>query len=221
MRLAGDGAPIGQLQIALRAFERLNGRFFVDREHDRVVRRRHIEPDDLGGLGRKFRVVALTPGFAPPQVDLLRAQETPNILHVNVAKPLGDQRPGPVRVAFRRRSVEHRQDAPVRLLVVSGLGPAIADFRKPRKSVLRVTNPPFRRRAGGAAERAANRPRRCAIGGHQHDPRLEARAVLRLGRPRHTLKLGPLLARQYDRRRLQKVAHATLNHDSTISDRGY
>ena len=49
VRLAGDGAPIGQLQIALRAFERLNGRFFVDREHDRVVGRRHVEPDDLGG----------------------------------------------------------------------------------------------------------------------------------------------------------------------------
>ena len=105
----------------------------------------------------------------------------PNILHVERRQALGDQRPGPVRVAFRRRSVEHRQDAPVRLLVVSGLRPAIADFRKPGKSVLRVTNPPFRRRAGGTAERAVNRPRRGAIGRHQHDPRLEARAVLRLG----------------------------------------
>ena len=44
-------APIGQLQIALRAFERLNGRFFVDREHDRVVGRRRQIAANSGEIG--------------------------------------------------------------------------------------------------------------------------------------------------------------------------
>ena len=132
VRLAGDGAPIGQLQIALRAFERLKSTVFRRPQARSRCRARHVEPNDLGGLGRKFRVIALTPGFAPRQVDLLGAQETPNILHMNVAKPLGDQRPGPVGVAFRRRSVEQRQDAPVRLPVVSASAPRSPTSENPR-----------------------------------------------------------------------------------------
>jgi hypothetical protein len=82
--------------------------------------------------------------------------------------------------AFLSGDSKDAQNAPVRILVVSGLGPAITDFRKPRKSALGVTNPPFRRRADGAAERAANRPRRRSVGGHQHDPRRQARSALDL-----------------------------------------
>jgi hypothetical protein len=54
--------------------------------------------------------------------------------------------------------------------------PRSRDRRLPKTQevVPRVTNPPFRRSAGGAARRAASGPRRRAIGGHQHDPRLEA-----------------------------------------------
>jgi hypothetical protein len=42
----------------LRALERLDGRLFVDGEHDGVVGRGHIEPDNLGRLGREFGIVA-------------------------------------------------------------------------------------------------------------------------------------------------------------------
>jgi dimethylglycine dehydrogenase len=60
-RMSGQAGPpppriVSQYRCnrtALGAFERLNGRLFVDREHDGVVGRGHVEPDDLGRLGRK------------------------------------------------------------------------------------------------------------------------------------------------------------------------
>jgi len=33
---------------------------------------RHVEPDDVGGLGGKWGIIALTPGFPPGKVDLVR-----------------------------------------------------------------------------------------------------------------------------------------------------
>ncbi len=46
-----ERAAIGQLEVALRALECLDRRLLVDREHDGVVWRRQVEPDDVGGLG--------------------------------------------------------------------------------------------------------------------------------------------------------------------------
>lgn len=213
MRLAGHGAPVRQLEIPLRAFERLDRRLFVDGEHDGVFGRCQVEPDDLGGLGRELGVVADAPGFAPGKVDLVCAQKAPDILDMHVAERPGDQRPGPVDVAARRRRIEQRQNAAAVRRAILGLRPAIAGFRKAGETVPRVTHAPFRCRAGRAAERAPNRPRRRAIGRHEHDLRLQARAMLRFGRTRQTLKLGALLGRQYDRRCCREAAHAALNHD--------
>jgi hypothetical protein len=75
------------LEIALGAFERLNGRLLIDREHDGVVGRGHVEADDLGRLGREFGVGADAPRFAAREVYLVRPQEAPDILDVNVAQP--------------------------------------------------------------------------------------------------------------------------------------
>src|SRR5215470_11761550 len=49
----------------------------------------NIEADNIGGFGRKVRVVALTPGLASRQVNLVAAQEPPDILDVNITKRLG------------------------------------------------------------------------------------------------------------------------------------
>ena len=38
--------------------QRLNGRFFIDAKHRRMVWRTQIEPDDVGRLGFKLRIVA-------------------------------------------------------------------------------------------------------------------------------------------------------------------
>jgi hypothetical protein len=44
------GTPLTERQRELRAFERLNLRFLVDAEDDRVVRRIQVEADDIADL---------------------------------------------------------------------------------------------------------------------------------------------------------------------------
>src|SRR5689334_8860424 len=53
----------------------------------------------------KFRVIALAPGLRPE--DLLRSQDTPDILLMNVAEFARQQRSRPVGVARRWRSIQH------------------------------------------------------------------------------------------------------------------
>ena len=77
VRLAVERAAIGQLEVALGAFQRLDRRLLIDREHDRMVRRRQVQADDGGGLGREFGVGRNAPGPAAGEVDPLGAQETP------------------------------------------------------------------------------------------------------------------------------------------------
>src|SRR6476659_10429332 len=57
-------ASVRQLQIALRALERLDRWFFVDAQNDRVLRRRQVETDNIGGLVGELWVVALAPALA-------------------------------------------------------------------------------------------------------------------------------------------------------------
>ena len=86
VRLTGDGSPVGQFQITLGTFQRLDRRLLVNRQHHRIVGRHHVKADDIRRLRRELRVRALTPGFAAREVNLPGAQETPQILFVNVAQ---------------------------------------------------------------------------------------------------------------------------------------
>src|ERR1700741_500 len=83
--LAGQGAAIGQLQIALRSLQSLDRGLLVHAEHNSLRRRGDIEANDIGGLDNKVRVVALTPGLTSREVNLAVAQEPPDILDVNIA----------------------------------------------------------------------------------------------------------------------------------------
>ena len=58
MALAGQRPSVGQPQVSLRSLQRLDRGLFVDADDDRVLGRRHVEPDDFGGLGGKLGVVA-------------------------------------------------------------------------------------------------------------------------------------------------------------------
>ncbi len=64
-----------------------------------------------------------------------------------------------------------------------------AHFRKAGQAVFGMAHAPLRRRAGCAAERPPDRPRRGAGGRHQHDSRLQARPVFRPRRTRQIVKL--------------------------------
>ena len=104
--LAGQGAPVRQLQIALRTLQRLDRRLFVDTENNRLDGRIDIKPDHIGGFRHERRVVALAPRLAGGKVDSVLAQEAPDILNINVAQCLGQQRTRLLGVALRRRLIQ-------------------------------------------------------------------------------------------------------------------
>ena len=97
----------------------------------------------------------------------------------------------------------------------------LARFVETRKPLLGVTHPPLRRRAGCTSNRPSDRSARHAVRRQQHNPRPLPQPVLRLRRTRQALKLRTLLRHQNDNRRFRDASHASLNHNSFISDSGY
>src|SRR6516164_9026828 len=82
--LAGQGASVRELQVALRPLQRLDRRLLIDTENNRLGRRIDIETDHIGCFRRELRVIALAPGLAGSQIDVVLAQKAPNILNVNI-----------------------------------------------------------------------------------------------------------------------------------------
>jgi hypothetical protein len=75
-----------------------------------LLGRGDIEANDIGGFGRKVWVVALTPGLANHEVNLAAAQEPPDILDIDIAQCLGQQRAGPACKPFWWRFVQQPKD---------------------------------------------------------------------------------------------------------------
>ena len=75
-------------------------RGLVDADDDGVLGRRHIEPDHVGSLGDELGIVALALGFAPGKVDLLRTQEAPDILDIDIAQRSSQQWPRPAGITL-------------------------------------------------------------------------------------------------------------------------
>src|SRR5437016_2284285 len=142
MALARQGAPIWQLQIALRPLQSLDRRLFVDTENDRLGGRIDIKADHIRGLRHKRRVVALAPGFASGKIDVVLAQEAPDILNINVAQGLGQKRTRPPGIAGRWRLIQKRQNALVRRLAVDRLLAPTRQVLEPTKAVLGKAPPP-------------------------------------------------------------------------------
>ena len=59
--LAGQGASVRELQVALRPLQRLDRRLLIDTENNRLGRRVDIETDHVGRFRRELRVIALAP----------------------------------------------------------------------------------------------------------------------------------------------------------------
>src|SRR5258708_11087569 len=79
--LAGQSAPVRQLQITLRPLQGLDRRLFVDTENKGLGGRIDIKADHIGGFRRERRVVALPPRLAGGKVGIVLAQEAPDILN--------------------------------------------------------------------------------------------------------------------------------------------
>src|SRR5436309_14790904 len=82
MALAGQGAAVGQLQIALRWLRGLDRGLFVHAEHNGLRGWGDIEANYIGGFGRRVRAVAVTPVVTTREVSLVAVHEPPAILDV-------------------------------------------------------------------------------------------------------------------------------------------
>src|SRR5215475_576147 len=140
--LAGQGAAIGQLQITLRSLQSLDRGLLVHAQHNGLRGRGDIEADNIRGFGRKVRVVALTPGLASREVDLVAAQKPPDILNVNIAQRPGQQGPGPACEPFRRRLVQQLQNPLVGGLRIDWLLARSRLVLQPFKALVGITMPP-------------------------------------------------------------------------------
>src|SRR5260370_28309989 len=80
-----------------------------------------VEANNIGGFGRKVRVGALAPGLASREVNLVAAREPPDILDVNIAQRLGQQRAGPARKPLRGRLIQQLQNPLVGRLRINWL----------------------------------------------------------------------------------------------------
>jgi hypothetical protein len=191
----GQRAPVRQLQVALRPLQRLDRGLLVDADDNGLVGRRHVETNDIGGLGGELRVLALAPAFAAAQIDPLLAQGAPDILNVDVAKRLRNQRSVPAREALGRRLIEHRSNALVGRLAINRRRAAARQIVEASQPFARKASPPEADRGGGRIELTRDLTRRCALGCLQHDldpqqhsllggcgakPSLERRTLLRL-----------------------------------------
>jgi len=219
--MSGQRSTVRELQVSLRPLQRLDRGLFVDADDDSVLGWRHVKPDHVGSLGDELGIVALAPGFAPGKVDLPRTQEAPDMLDIDITQCGSQQRPGPAGIAVGRPLIQQRQDAFVRLRRILRLGAPIARLVETRTPLLGIANPPLRDRAGRASNCTSNCPARHAVRSQKHDPSPLPQTVLRPRRARQTIKIGAFLHRQNDRCRFRDAAHASLNHDSFISDSRY
>src|SRR5665213_1308391 len=134
--LAGQGAAVRQLQIALRPLQRLDGGLFIDTDDNGILRRGAIEANKPRSFGGKFRVVALAPRLSSGQVDLLSPKKTPDVLHADIFERVSQYRSRPARVALRRWPIQERKDALVGRLTVDRRLAKAAPFFEPFQAMI-------------------------------------------------------------------------------------
>ncbi len=177
--VSGQRASVRQLQIALGALQRLDRRLLVDTDDDRIVGRRHVEADHIGSLGGELGVVALAPALAAAEIDLLLAQGSPDILHVDVAQGLRDQRSVPTGKAFGRRPIEHRANALVGRFAVDRRRAGTRQILEPVEPFAGKAPPPQADRGGRGIQLTRDLARRSSLGCLQHDPYPQQLPLLR------------------------------------------
>src|ERR1700740_538332 len=89
-----------------------------------------------------IRVVALTPGLASREINLVAAQEPPDILDVNIAQRPRQQGTGPAGEPFRWRFVQQPQNPLVGGLRINRLLARPRLVLQPFKALVGIATPP-------------------------------------------------------------------------------
>lgn len=77
--LPGERSSVGQAEPALGPFERLDMRFLVDAQDDRIFGRCQIQSNDVGRLSGKLRIGALAPGAPTLQLYAVFLEYAPHV----------------------------------------------------------------------------------------------------------------------------------------------
>ena len=217
--LARQGAPVRELQIPLGPLQCLDRRFFIDTENNRLGRRVNIETHNIGSFRRELRVIALAPGLAGGQIDIVFAQEAPNILNVNIPQRLGQQRTRPSGIALRWRLIQKRQNAPVGRRTVDRLLVGAQAVLKSSKAVIGKTPPPFADDTRLNTHFLSDRARAAALSRQRDYPRTRHLALWRAW-PRQRAS-STLRTFDGSRTSLALGIIPILNHDSPAKKSGY
>ena len=193
---AAHRLAIGQAQVPLGSFQRLDGRLFVDAQHHGLLRRVEVQPHDIGGLGRKLRVRAHLMGPSPLQMDAMLTQHPPHVMVRHVSQGLGHQRPGPGGVAGRRRLGHHVEDALLGLLVIPPRRPWPRRVLQPVQAVRGKARSPLAHRGVADPQPPGDRHRRLTGRRGQDDARPQGEPLFRGPRSRPLLQRGAILFRQ-------------------------
>ncbi len=162
-------------------------------------------PDDLGGLGDKVRIVGLAPRLARRQVDLVLAQEAPDVLVRHVDQLPRQQRRRPAAVAGRRRLIEQRQDPLVSVSRVTRCRARPRQVVQSAQALARKARAPSADPPRPGPQLGGDRAGRAALRRQQRDTGPLDNPVFSLRRSNHRFKRRPFLLRQGDRRRFLDV----------------
>ena len=121
------------------------------------------------------------------------AQEAPDILNINVAQSLGQQRAGPAGITEWRRLIQKHQNALIRRFAVDRLLAPMGQILKPIKALIGKAPTPVADNAGLNADLFGDRSRAAALGRKQYYPRPPNIALWRARCPAARLKHLPRL----------------------------
>src|SRR4029077_15404838 len=196
--LAGQGAAVGQLQITLRSLQSLDRGLLVYAQHNGLRGRGDVEANNIGGFGCKVRVAALAPGFASREVNLVAAQEPPDILDVNIAQRLGQQRASPARKPLRGRLIQQLQNPLVGGLRINRLLARPRLVFQPFKAMVGIAMPPKADNPRLDPNFLGDRPGAAPVRRQQNYPRPLQIALQRHRRAKTSLKLLAVFPRKVD-----------------------
>jgi len=172
---ASNRHAIREPQVTLGPFQGLNRRFLIYRDYDCVLRRIQIKPDDVCRLASKFRIGADAPGSGPLELDLVLAQDTPNLMSGNVSKRFGHQPTIPLAVASRRRLIQSLQNPAHGVLRVIRLRARARRVLQTGKPQPRESQSPLAHRTRSFAEFLRySRRRRSGCSGEYHSRSLRS-----------------------------------------------
>src|SRR5208337_576489 len=120
MRLTKQGSSVWKLEITLGSFQCLYLRFFINRDHQGILRRIKVDTHNIGSLGSKFRIGGNTPATPSLKLNLVLSEDAPNLVFGNISKFFGNQSAVPRGVSAWRLFIEHSQDPFLSIFVVTG-----------------------------------------------------------------------------------------------------